>query len=87
MDFRKKVYSVCSLIPSGSVATYAEIARAIGHPKAARAVGNALNSNPSPSVKGGKIPCHRVICSNGKTGGFAFGTKDKIRILKKESAE
>jgi len=84
MDFREKVYLACSLIPRGSVATYAEVARAAGSPKAARAVGSALNRNPSPAAKGGKIPCHRVICSNGDIGGFAFGTKNKIKILQKE---
>lgn len=84
MDFREKVYNACRKIPKGKTATYGEIAVKTGHPGAARAVGNALNKNPDPMAKGGEIPCHRVICSNGKIGGFASGTKNKIRLLKKE---
>ena len=84
MGFSDDVYAACRLIPRGSVATYSEIARAIGKPKAARAVGNALNKNPSPSYDGGTTPCHRVIRSDGSPGGFAFGEKNKIRILEKE---
>jgi O-6-methylguanine DNA methyltransferase len=84
MGFSEDVYCACRLIPRGSVVTYSEIARAIGRPKAARAVGNALNRNPSPSFSGGKTPCHRVIRSDGKAGGFAFGAGTKILILEKE---
>lgn len=84
MSFSEDVYRACRLIPKGSVATYSEIARAIGNPKAARAVGNALNRNPSPSYEGGSTPCHRVIRSDGTAGGFAFGRKKKIRLLKNE---
>ena len=84
MDFREKVYNACRKIPRGKVATYGEIAGKTGHPGAARAVGNALNKNPDPMAKDGTIPCHRVICSNGKIGGFAFGANKKIQLLKKE---
>jgi len=61
--------------------TYAEVARAIGKPKAARAVGNALNKNRNP-----EIPCHRVVRSDGKIGGYNKGTKLKIRLLQSEGA-
>jgi O-6-methylguanine DNA methyltransferase len=61
------------------VATYGQIARAIGRPGGSRAVGNALNRNRSS-----KIPCHRVVRSDGSVGGFALGTKAKIRLLEKE---
>lgn len=84
MGFPDDVYSACRSVPKGSVVTYSELARAIGNPKAARAVGNALNKNPSPSCNGGKTPCHRIIRSDGSAGGFAFGTKKKIQLLKKE---
>ena len=84
MGFSEDVYYACRLIPRGSVVTYSEIARAMGKPKAVRAVGNALKRNPSPSYRGGKTPCHRVIRSDGSAGGFAFGTKKKILILEKE---
>ena len=77
------VWKACSEIPKGKVASYADIARAIGKPKAARAVGNALNVNPySP-----RVPCHRVIKSDGSIGGFAHGTKKKITMLRKEGVE
>jgi O-6-methylguanine DNA methyltransferase len=81
-DFEKRVYEACKRIPRGSVVTYSEIARAIGSPRASRAVGNALNKNPFSSV-----PCHRVIRNDGSVGGFAHGTNRKVELLKKESSE
>ena len=77
--FAEKVYAVVKKIPKGKVLTYKEVARRIGKPKAYRAVGNALNKNTNP-----KVPCHRVIRSDGDIGGFARGTKKKKEILKKE---
>ena len=59
--------------------TYKEVAKLTGSPRAYRAVGNALNRNPFKEV-----PCHRVIRSDGKSGGYARGNKVKIRLLKKE---
>jgi methylated-DNA-[protein]-cysteine S-methyltransferase len=82
MSFPSLVFSACKKIPKGKVATYSEIAKAIGHPNAARAVGNALSKNRSKSV-----PCHRVIRSDGSAGGFARGMRAKIRILKREGVE
>jgi methylated-DNA-[protein]-cysteine S-methyltransferase len=79
-DFEKKVYEACKKIPKSSVVTYSEIARAIGSPKASRAVGNALNKNPFKNV-----PCHRVILSNGSIGGFAHGSRKKLELIQKES--
>jgi methylated-DNA-[protein]-cysteine S-methyltransferase len=79
MNFNEKVYKICKKIPKGRVSTYKEIARAL-NTKAYRAVGNALNKNPyAPTV-----PCHRVVSSDGKIGGFASGQKNKIKLLKKE---
>ncbi|HQJ58151.1 MAG TPA: MGMT family protein, partial [Candidatus Pacearchaeota archaeon] len=63
----------------GKVTTYKEIARKLNS-KAYRAVGNAMNKNPYAP----KVPCHRVVKSNGEVGGFAFGVKKKIEMLKKE---
>ena len=62
--FRKKVWRELSKIPKGETKTYKEIANAIGHPLAVRAVANACGKNPYPI----KIPCHRVIRSDGKLG-------------------
>jgi len=68
--------------------TYREIARLAGNEKAARAAGNALNKYFSECIKNKKqtIPCHRVICSDGRPGGYARGEKEKRKLLKKEKA-
>jgi methylated-DNA-[protein]-cysteine S-methyltransferase len=82
-SFQNKVYEACSKIPIGKVSTYKEIAIAIGNPKGARAIGNALNKNPfAPAV-----PCHRVVSSTGRLGGFATGSKNKAKLLEKEGVE
>ena len=80
--FQKKVWLELSKIPKGETRTYKEIAIAIGHPKSSRAVANACGKNPQPI----KIPCHRVIRSDGKLGGYSAqgGTAAKLRILKEE---
>jgi len=83
MTFKKCIFEILKKIPSGKVITYKDLAAAAGKPKAARAVGRILNSNPSPV----QIPCHRVICSNGRIGGYKFGSKRKIELLKKEGVK
>jgi O-6-methylguanine DNA methyltransferase len=67
-------------IPYGETRSYGEIANMIGQPKAARAVGNACNKNPVPLV----IPCHRVVGSDGKLVGYAFGLERKEQLLSLE---
>lgn len=79
MTFQEKVYAVVRKIPKGKVLTYKEVARRVGSPKSYRAVGNILNKNVDP-----KVPCHRVIRSDGKIGGYRDGNVSKVRILKKE---
>ena len=79
-EFSRKVYEAVSQIPKGQVRTYKDIAMAIGTPRAYRAVGNVLNKNPHI----GKVPCHRVIRSDGSIGGFAKGARTKHRLLKEE---
>jgi methylated-DNA-[protein]-cysteine S-methyltransferase len=86
-SFAEKCYEVLRKVPKGKVTTYKEIAIAVGIPKSSRAVGNAMNKNPEGFVSGGKIPCHRVIKSNGEIGGFAHGSKKKIEMLKREGVE
>ncbi len=80
--FEKKVYNIVKRIPRGRVTVYAVIAHKIGRPGAARAVGNALNRNPYRN-----IPCHRVINSDGRIGGFARGAREKMRLLRREGVE
>lgn len=82
MTFTTKVYAVVAKIPKGSVLTYKEVAKKAGNPKAFRAVGNILNKNYNPD-----IPCHRVIRSDGKTGGYNRGAKNKAEILKREKSD
>ena len=78
-SFQEKVYNVVRKIPKGKVLTYKQVAVKMGNPGAARAVGNALNKNRNKDV-----PCHRVIRSDGKVGGYYWGTVAKAKILKKE---
>lgn len=82
-DFENKVYQVVRRIPKGQTRSYAWVARAIGNPGAARAVGNALNRNPFI----GTVPCHRVIRSDGLLGGFAMGGAKKRRLLRREGVD
>lgn len=78
--FAKKVYKVVLKIPLGEVRTYKWVAKKVGRSRAYRAVGQVLKNNPYPLL----IPCHRVICSNGKLGGYAFGQKQKRALLNLE---
>jgi len=83
--FQLKVWNYLRKIPKGKVKTYLEVAKAIGKPKAFRAVANAVGKNPYPP----KIPCHRVIRSDGKIGGYSAsgGIVRKIKLLRKEKIE
>ncbi len=75
-EFERAVYREVIKIPLGEVRTYGEIAKAIGCPKGARAVGQALKRNPFPLL----IPCHRVVAKNG-IGGFSKGVEEKRYLL------
>ena len=79
ISFTEKVYEIVSKVPQGKVVTYGQVARAVDS-KAYRAVGTAMNKNPYWP----KVCCHRVINSDGRIGGFASGTKNKIKMLKRE---
>ena len=83
--FQKKVWNYLKTIPKGKVKTYKEVAKAIGMPKAARAVANACGKNPFAP----KIPCHRVIRSDGGLGGYSGigGIKTKLRLLRSEKVD
>lgn len=78
-EFAKQIYDIVRKIPQGKTLTYKEVAKIAGRPAAFRAVGNILNKNYDP-----EIPCHRVIRSNGKPGGYNRGSKKKIERLNKE---
>jgi methylated-DNA-[protein]-cysteine S-methyltransferase len=70
------------LIPEGRVSTYKAIAKALDT-KAYRAVGSAIGKNPNPIT----VPCHRVVKSDGRVGGYAFGVEKKIQLLQKEGVQ
>ncbi len=78
-DFKKKVLEIVSKIPKGQVMTYGEVAKGAGNVKASRAVGAIMRQNYNPDV-----PCHRVVASGGKVGGYNMGVENKINILKQE---
>ena len=80
--FQKKVWNYLKTIKKGSVKSYKEVAIGINRPKSARAVANAVGKNPFAP----KIPCHRVIRSDGSLGGYSGkgGVKTKRKLLKKE---
>ena len=80
--FQLKVWEYLRKIPSGSVKTYSQVAKGIGKPLAVRAVANAIGKNPYAP----RIPCHRVIRSDGSLGGYSGkgGIKTKKLLLKRE---
>ncbi len=78
-SFTKKVLMVVKRIPRGKVLTYKEVARRAGKPRAYRAVGNIMNKNRNP-----KVPCHRVIRSDGSLGGYNRGVREKRKLLLNE---
>jgi methylated-DNA-[protein]-cysteine S-methyltransferase len=81
--FEQKVLTAISAIPHGEVRTYTWVARAIGQPKAVRAVGNALAKNPIAPV----VPCHRVVPASGGIGNYALGAARKRELLRREGVE
>src|SRR3989344_2667616 len=83
-SFENKGYEIASKIPKGKVATYKTIAKLIKKPKSYRAVGNALHKNPFAP----KVPCHRVVNSNGETAeNFGSGQSKQIFLLRMEGVE
>jgi O-6-methylguanine DNA methyltransferase len=78
--FQRRVWAELRTIPYGETRSYQEVARAVGHPRAVRAVGAANGANPISIV----VPCHRVIASDGKLGGYGGGLELKARLLAME---
>lgn len=82
-DFQLRVWKEMLRIPAGSTRSYAEVARQIGRPTAYRAVAQACGANPVPIV----VPCHRVVASGGKLGGYTGGIDRKLALLASEGVE
>ena len=74
------IYKLLIKIPAGNVSTYGDLAKALGNPSASREIGRLLGKNPNPIV----VPCHRVVMSDGKLGGYAYGSTRKRELLEKE---
>jgi len=84
MEFAKKVKKIVRAIPKGKLLTYKLVAQKAGNVRAARAVGSILNQ---AFKNGERLPCFRVVKSNGQVGGYALGEKEKIRRLKEEGVK
>ena len=80
MNLDKKIYKKLLEVPKGKITTYGELAKAVGLKNGQRAVGKIMNKNPYPVI----VPCHRVIKSDGKIGGYAYGEEIKSNMLSKE---
>ena len=82
-EYQKKIWDTARRIPYGNTVSYGQLAQMAGNYKSARAAGNALARNPVPIV----VPCHRVIGSNNKLGGFGGGLEMKRYLLELESSD
>ena len=80
MNLDEKIYKKLLEVPEGKITTYGELAKAVGFTNGQRVVGRIMNKNPYPGI----IPCHRVVKSDGKVGGYAYGEEIKKNMLKKE---
>ena len=78
--FEEAVYTVVRRIPRGETRSYQWVAKQLGNPGLARAVGNALHRNPYAP----RVPCHRVVRADGSLGGYAGGPSKKLAVLRKE---
>jgi O-6-methylguanine DNA methyltransferase len=74
------VYDLLLKIPVGNVSTYGDLARTLGKPLASRMIGKILGKNPNPI----RVPCHRIVMSDGKVGGYAYGVDRKRELLERE---
>jgi methylated-DNA-[protein]-cysteine S-methyltransferase len=83
LNLDKKIYKKLLEVPKGKITTYGELAKAVGLKNGQRAVGKIMNKNPYPVI----IPCHRVVKSDGKVGGYAYGEEIKSDMLSKEGIE
>ena len=83
MSLQQKIFKKLLEVPKGQITTYGELAKAVGLKNGQRAVGKIMNKNPYPVI----IPCHRVVMSTGKIGGYAYGENVKTRMLNDEGVK
>ena len=82
-DLDRRVYKKLLNVPKGKVTTYGELAKAVGLKNGQRAIGKIMNKNPFPVI----IPCHRVVKSDGKVGGYFYGQNVKTKMLSEEGIQ
>jgi len=80
MNLEQRVYKKLLDVPKGQITTYGELAKAVGLKNGQRVIGKIMNNNPYPVL----VPCHRVVMSTGKIGGYAYGEHIKIKMLNDE---
>ncbi|NWK06651.1 MGMT family protein [Marine Group I thaumarchaeote] len=80
MTLSTRVYTKLLQVPEGKVTTYGDLAKAVGLENGQRAIGTIMKKNPFPGI----VPCHRVVKSDGKIGGFVYGERVKLQMLVKE---
>ena len=83
MNLQQKIFKKLLQVPKGQITTYGELAKAVGLKNGQRAVGKIMNKNPYPVI----IPCHRVVMSTGKIGGYAYGEHIKMKMLTDEGVK
>ena len=83
MNIEQKVYKKLLDVPKGKITTYGDLAKAVGLKNGQRLIGKIMNNNPYPVL----VPCHRVVMSSGKIGGYAYGKSVKTKILSDEGIE
>ena len=83
MNLQQKIFKKLLEVPKGQITTYGELAKAVGLKNGQRAVGKIMNNNPYPVI----VPCHRVVMSTGKIGGYAYGEHIKTKMLNDEGIE
>jgi methylated-DNA-[protein]-cysteine S-methyltransferase len=83
LNIQQKVLKKLLEVPKGRITTYGELAKAVGLKNGQRAVGKIMNKNPYPGI----IPCHRVVMSTGKIGGYAYGVHVKTNMLNNEGVK
>ena len=83
MNLEQRIYKKLLEVPKGKVTTYGELSKAVGIKNGQRFVGNVMNKNPYPAI----VPCHRVVMSTGKVGGYAYGEHIKTKMLNDEGIQ
>ncbi len=83
MNLEQRIYKKLLEVPKGKVTTYGELSKAVGIKNGQRFVGNVMNKNPYPAI----VPCHRVVMSTGKIGGYAYGEHIKTKMLNNEGIQ